>query len=448
MRWYHRLFSNSPKPTLAWRPSLDTLDDRLVPTPLTPLYTATFADAVTADNAFTTQGGQTAWTIDAGADEYQNDRYERPTAQTFTVQTAADGSQRFAATEYYQNLDIVNARAGFDAKYLYVSIKMAGLNKVTADGSQSYEGLGYQYGFRIANQTDGGGGLLIVADQPQFKGSPNTAYGQAGTFIYRDANGDVGGTGRIISKQDRPAEVNGNGYDRVLASDGKLGSGKQVLWVRVSPTDPNVVEFALDYKAVGYTTANVANLAYFNAEANKGLKDPGNYLWNDEYTKSEAGSPYRATTGNLSQSEFGTQGLGNIYELDTLDLGSLVAAEPGSIAGIVYADRNRNGVRDAGEDGISDVQLVLSGIDDQGTAVTMTAFTDTDGTYRFADLRPGTYSIQETQPSGYSDGVDTIGSLGGQLFNDDVDGNDQFFDIVLGAGQNGVGYEFGEFYFE
>jgi hypothetical protein len=95
--------------------------------------------------------------------------------------------------------------------------------------------------------------LLVVADQPQLKNSPNTTFGRVGTFIYRDGNGDVGGTGRDVTKQDRQAEVNGNGYDKVLASDGKLSSGRQVLWVRVSPTDSTVVEFALDYRTVGYT---------------------------------------------------------------------------------------------------------------------------------------------------------------------------------------------------
>ena len=191
-------------------------------------------------------------------------------------------------------------------------------------------------GWRL--QEDGGGGLLVTADQPAFKNKPPTRFGSVGTFIHRDFNGDVGGTGRSVTKEDRQAEVGGNGYERVVASDGRKLSGERVLWVRIHPADRTVVEFALKYKSVGLTESDLANIPYLEFEANKGLKDPANYLWNDEYKKSEAGSPYRAATGNLS--EFGTQGLGNIYELDTLSGGPIAPPPEGerSLSGFVFLD--------------------------------------------------------------------------------------------------------------
>ena len=36
-----------------------------------------------------------------------------------------------------------------------------------------------------------------------------------------------------------------------------------------------------------------------------------------------------------------------------------------------------------------------------------------DGSYSFADLRPGTYQVNEAQPAAYLDGKDTTGSTGG-----------------------------------
>ena len=215
---------SSLRRTNRFRPGAEQLDDRLVPAGLDPVYMATFGDAVTDDNAFSASGYR-QWTIDAGADVYQTDTYERPVAQTFKVVRDASGTQQFAASEYFQNLDIVQARAGFDDTFLYVAVKVAGLSKLTDDGKVTPEGLAYRYGFRIATQADGGGGLLVTADQPQFKNSPNTTFGQVGTFVYRDANGDVGGTGRDVTKQDRQAEVGGNGYERVAASDGRLSNG-------------------------------------------------------------------------------------------------------------------------------------------------------------------------------------------------------------------------------
>jgi hypothetical protein len=82
----------------AARPAVERLEDRLQmsATPA-PLYTATFADALTADNAITGQDGKRYWTVDDGADSYQNDFYERPTAQTYQVHSAPGGAEHFAA---------------------------------------------------------------------------------------------------------------------------------------------------------------------------------------------------------------------------------------------------------------------------------------------------------------------------------------------------------------
>lgn len=119
-----------------------------------------------------------------------------------------------------------------------------------------------------------------------------------------------------MTKEDSLNEVQGNGYDTVVISDGKIPSGAEALFVRIDPTNPSIVEFAFAYPLFGFTQDDFFNLSYLEFEAIKGgPKDPANYLWNDEYTKSEAGSPYGGVGG---LSEFGTQGLGNIYELDTL----------------------------------------------------------------------------------------------------------------------------------
>jgi hypothetical protein len=113
-------------------------------------------------------------------------------------------------------------------------------------------------------------------------------------------------------------------------------SGSDALWVRIDPNDNTIVEFAVDYALLGFSQSDLRNLGYLDIEAIKGgPKDPQNYLWNDEYNHGEAGSPYRATSGDLSKSEFGTQGLGNIYELDTLRGGAI--PEPGMIGAFAAA---------------------------------------------------------------------------------------------------------------
>ena len=274
-----------------------------------PTYSQTFQDSVTGNQSFTV-GSSHYWNIESGADSYQNDFYERPTAQTYQ---AVGG--KYAAKEYFGYIDIVQAKYGFDQNYLYVAIKLFSLNKYTQDGNSSVEGLKERYGFRLGLDADGNNSVLLYADQPQFKNSPNTQFGKVGTFGYRDVNGDVGGDGRSITKTDDLSEVQGNGYERNIISDGKM-NGNSVLWTRIDPLSNITVEFVLDYKALGFTFDQLTSLGYLEFEAIKGgPKDPQNYMWNDEYTKNQAGSPYQGV-GNLS--EFGTQGLGNIYELDTL----------------------------------------------------------------------------------------------------------------------------------
>lgn len=286
--------------------------------PSTPRYQLSFDDCVTADNQFIGQDGVFQWDVDAGCDIYQVDLYERPTTQTYLL---ANG--RYGAFEYFEYIDIEQARAGMDSRYLYVAVDLVGRDHLTSDGGRDEIGMMERYGFRLSPDPDGRRGLLVIADQPEVKNEPNTVFGPIGTFAYYDVNGDVGGaadngpTGLSVTKSDNPDEEDGmNGYERVVISDGKIGGdGPRVLWVRLDPTDDTIVEFALDYRALGISPETLRSLQYLEFEAIKGgPKDPQNYLWNDKYTKEEAGSP---NYGGNGESEFGTEGLKDIYEVDT-----------------------------------------------------------------------------------------------------------------------------------
>src|SRR5581483_8589503 len=82
---------------------------------------------------------------------------------------------------------------------------------------------------------------------------------------------------------------------------------------------------------------------------------------------------------------------------------------PAQLAGFVYSDANNDGIKQGTEAGIPNVTISLSGTDDLGAAVSLSTQTLGDGSYSFGNLRPGTYQLSETQPSGYLDGKDTIG---------------------------------------
>ena len=109
-----------------------------------------------------------------------------------------------------------------------------------------------------------------------------------------------------------------------------------------------------------------------------------------------------------------------------------------SLAGSVFVDGTNNGVHDANDVGIGLVKITLTGTDNSNHAVSLTTYTKSDGTYLFNNLAAGKYTIKETQPAGFTDGSDILGSLGGTL------GNDQFSTITVAASANGTKYDFGE----
>ncbi len=113
--------------------------------------------------------------------------------------------------------------------------------------------------------------------------------------------------------------------------------------------------------------------------------------------------------------------------------------QPGSVGGFVFLDPNSNGQKDAGEGGVGGLVVRLTGTTSTGAAVSeRTATTAADGSYKFDNLAPGTYTIRQPQSSLLTDGPETVGSLGGQ-----ASANDQFT-VPLTEGAQGTGYNFAE----
>ncbi|GAA2993427.1 SdrD B-like domain-containing protein [Actinokineospora diospyrosa] len=90
-------------------------------------------------------------------------------------------------------------------------------------------------------------------------------------------------------------------------------------------------------------------------------------------------------------------------------------------------------VQDDGGNGIGNVSIALSG------AATSTTTTAPNGTFTFTNLAPGTYTLTETQPTGYGDGPETNGTPAGN-----VSVNDVISGIVVSSGNTGTGYIFAE----
>jgi uncharacterized repeat protein (TIGR01451 family) len=111
-----------------------------------------------------------------------------------------------------------------------------------------------------------------------------------------------------------------------------------------------------------------------------------------------------------------------------------------SIAGRVYHDEDISGFYTPGNPPIPGVTITLEGVSPWGDDIDLVTTTAGDGTYLFDNLPPGTYRLIQTQPAGWIDGPDNVGSEGG----DNPESN-QLTNIPLGANVDGIEYNFGEY---
>jgi len=121
---------------------------------------------------------------------------------------------------------------------------------------------------------------------------------------------------------------------------------------------------------------------------------------------------------------------------------------PSSLSGYVYYDTGtsgpgspgyNDGIKEAGEQGISGTYVYLVGSTSQGAVYTYRT-TDANGYYNFANLQPGAYAIiKGAVPNANAiDGKDTIGTQGGKTIEN------EFYNIGLAGGVNGINNNFGE----
>ncbi|HEV8062677.1 MAG TPA: SdrD B-like domain-containing protein, partial [Gemmataceae bacterium] len=256
--------------------------------------------------------------------------------------------------------------------------------------------------------------------------------------------GSAGGIAGInqISSIALASAINGVSYNFGEISNGTL-SGKVYVDNNdngvLDPGEPGIASVTLTLTgtndlgtAISLTTATAADGTYSFYNLRPGTytivdTPPANYFTGKTTAGTDGGSPGVNKISSFTLPPSATATGYNFGEIP-----------PSSLAGNVYVDNNNNGIEDPGEQGIGDVTITLTGVNDQNISVSATTVTAPNGTYSFTGLRPGVYGITETQPTAYNPGKLTLGSLGGQT------ANDQFLSVSVQPGQNGVQYNFGE----
>ena len=259
-----------------------------------------------------------------GGDDFVANLYERPFTESEMV--------------YRPDVDITKTEISSDNTFYYVIITLSGENP---DG-----GLQAIYGVEIDEDRDGRGDLLVVADHPG-----STSWSIDGVGVYRDTNNDVGGSS--IMRPD--SSYAGNGYDQVVFSSDVLDD-PDAAWARMSTSTPPTVTLAFKKSLVSMGTF------VWGVWAADSLLDPALIDLHDNFTESEAGSPYQShSTYPLKALNLVDNTCRETYGFDpTTPIAGLcyvpeptpeptLAPQPGSVSYEVFVDRDGDQVRDSGE---------------------------------------------------------------------------------------------------
>ncbi|HEV3145120.1 MAG TPA: carboxypeptidase-like regulatory domain-containing protein [Gemmataceae bacterium] len=115
------------------------------------------------------------------------------------------------------------------------------------------------------------------------------------------------------------------------------------------------------------------------------------------------------------------------YEEWAVRKGSAGTPVPASLSGFVTQSGSA----------FTGTMVELTGTDVNGNSVTLFAVTNSSGFYSFDNLAAGTYTITVVPLAGFTE-TSTAGTLGGTVGTNDI------MSITLGAGQNGLDYNFNE----
>ena len=178
------------------------------------------------------------------------------------------------------------------------------------------------------------------------------------------------------------------------------------------------------------------NLAAMDKTSVKGkyeLTDvpPGNYTL---YVTALKGYAFtRLGEGNVILNRTNGEGYSEVFHLGLgenrkgMDIGMIL---PGTVRGSVFADRNDNGLRDDGENGLTGMTVRLIG--EEGEA--FSAEIGADGTYLFDAVMPGTYYLEYELPE---NAVFARVTNGGNTITGDRTGRSESFSMTSGIERTG-----------
>jgi len=239
-----------------------------------------------------------------------------------------------------------------------------------------------------------------------------------------------------------PITISGTVYDDVNSNNVREVGDSGIAGVSLTLERWN----GAAYVSTGLSTTTDVNGAY---KFQNPLITPGQYRVVE--TQPSGYLSIGATVGTVNGSPRGVVESPNVITTIALNGGEnsvqndFAEAKPVSLSGHVYHDRNNNGVRDSGEEGIggATIQLQFHPVSGPAPGV-ISIITAADGSWVADGLTPGTWDVVEVQPGGYLDGLDRAGTVNGVNRGTANNPGDSITSILLTSGQAGINYDFGE----
>ncbi len=284
----------------------------------------------------------------------------------------------------------------------------------------------------------------------------------------------VGADGRFEFTELRPGtyKLTSSLLDKNVAGATKAGNlGGSVTVLTVGGIKVKSGDNGLDYQFGQYVPAGISGTVYADLNGN-GMQDTGENGIPGQTVQLTGAGTGSVITDESGWFDFGTLKPGN-YTLTNVTSGNWLAqsatagsaggvvaiskeqiqqialtsgslgdaylfgkALKSSISGVVFVDANKNGVRDAGENGLAGVTLRLTGNNDLGQIVNLTTVSGVGGAYSFNPLRSGSYSVTQVTPTGYTASNAKVGNLGGSVLNSSV------LTVSLNTNEQGREYDF------
>jgi len=224
-------------------------------------------------------------------------------------------------------------------------------------------------------------------------------------------------------------DVNHNG----MQDDGATPIANAVVLLYFDANGNGILDLANGDYQVAYTTTDASGIYHFDN------LPPGRYLvdvYEDSFNPNPGVRETVPTTPNIR-----VVNLGAGQSVLTADFGYYVGAK---VEGNVFWDKDRNGLFDGGDSGLSPVTVTLTGTDKDGNTISLSTTTDSSGHFAFVVPEGDytlSYSTSQTSSMGYPDattptsysfhaypgedwhpvfdfGVDNSGKVGDRVWND------------------------------